>query len=221
MLYEEKVADILAHADDYHSRYYRDLIFNGPSLYFHQQALVKCPSDDLKPQPECIYAVLALWEMHRMGKGGPKMVDFEIFEESIASIIKEIEIASHIEVNHVSEEDWDALEHVFRGIKVMATGTSLVGNSKVMAHLLPNIVAPIDRRFTLSFLHSNTDIINDIDAEWNTMQSIIRHFFIPIAQDAEFRRKAHGRIKDEDRYPWDTSVLKVIDNLVIGAMMKA
>lgn len=30
------------------------------------------------------------------------------------------------------------------GYKIMASGTTIVGNLKVMAHMIPNIIAPID-----------------------------------------------------------------------------
>ena len=48
------------------------------------------------------------------------------------------------------------------------------------------------------------------------MREIIENFFIPIAKDSNFDSKANGWIKKQSEFPWDTSILKVIDNLVIG-----
>src|SRR5262249_33921692 len=105
---------------------------------------------------------------------------------------------------------------IFQGIKIMETNTSLVGNSKVMHHMIPNIVPPIDREYTLSYLRGNTNITNNLNHEWEIMKSLISDFFIPIAINRNFASKAQHWIAKQDRYPWDTSVFKVIDNLIIG-----
>jgi len=62
----------------------------------------------------------------------------------------------------------------------MASGTSLIGHSKVMAHLMPNIVPPIDREYTLNFLKGHSQIQNGLDGEWDLMRSIIEGLFIPL-----------------------------------------
>lgn len=99
----------------------------------------------------------------------------------------------------------------------MASGTSIVGNSKVMAHMIPNIVPPIDREYTLKYLKGNTNIRNGLDYEWKLMKGVISEIFIPVAKDTEFVKKANAWIDNQSEYPWDTSIFKVIDNLVIGA----
>jgi hypothetical protein len=49
------------------------------------------------------------------------------------------------------------------------------------------------------------------------MKEIISQFFIPVACDTTFYPKAEEWMKRNEDYPWDTSVLKVVDNLVIGS----
>jgi hypothetical protein len=99
---------------------------------------------------------------------------------------------------------------------VVATGTSLVGNSKVFAHLLPNLVPPVDREYTLTFLFGNKQITNDLQGEWGKLRQILQGFFHPIAEDPIFRAKADEWLTRRDRSRWDTSQLKILDNLVIG-----
>lgn len=41
--------------------------------------------------------------------------------------------------------------------------------------------------------------------------------FFPVASDATFYSKAEQWMKRNEAYPWDTSVLKVVDNFVIGS----
>lgn len=118
----------------------------------------------------------------------------------------------------VKDADWALLEGVFRAIKVMESNTTIVGNSKVMAHLFPNAIAPVDREYTLKFLFGTGNITNDLDKEWLLLRKIHEEFFYPIAQDTGFQKQAQKWIANQTKWPWDTSPLKAVDNLVIGAM---
>jgi hypothetical protein len=217
-LYQDNVAGILANAEKYHHAYYQAETFRGPSLYFHQRALQTRNSVGLVIHLEYVYATLASWGMHRMGNGGAKMRPFDAFCQSVEPLMEKIAEAQRFSPQNISPSEWAVLKEVFQGIKVMASGTSLVGNSKVMHHMMPNIVPPIDRNYTLRYLRGNTSISNDVDREWQIMKETISDFFIPVASDAEFASKARECVASQDKYPWDTSVLKVVDNLVIGSM---
>lgn len=214
--YQDKIEDILSNAERYHLAYYAAETFRGPSLYFHRRSLEARNSADFTHYLEYIYATLNSWGMHRMGKTGSKMQSFEIFQKSVEKIRGEIKTAESISYHSINNEDWKLLGKIFMNINVMASKTTIVGNSKVMAHLLPNIIPPIDREYTLKFLKGNTNIKNDIFYEWRLMQEIISDFFIPVAVDQNFNSLAQSWISNQSQYPWDTSVLKVIDNLVIG-----
>jgi len=213
--YSNQIKDIFKNAEKYHSAYYQAEKFRGPSLYFHRRSLEARKTEKFETFLEYIYAALASWGMHSI-RGGPKMQSFDIFLESVMTVKKLINEAANIDFMKVKSSDWFLLEKIFRNINVMETRISLVGNSKVMAHLLPNIVPPIDRTHTLKYLQGNTKINNNLDYEWKLMYEIIENFFIPIACDITFLKKANTWINSQSSFPWDTSVLKVIDNLVIG-----
>lgn len=213
--YSNQIKDIFKNAEKYHSAYYQAEKFRGPSLYFHRRSLEARKTEKFETFLEYIYATLASWGMHSI-RGGPKMQSFDIFLESVMTVKKLIDEAANIDFRKVKSSDWFLLEKIFRNINVMETSISLVGNSKVMAHLLPNIVPPIDRTHTLKYLQGNIEINNNLDYEWKLMYEIIENFFIPIACDISFLKKANTWINSQSSFPWDTSVLKVIDNLVIG-----
>jgi hypothetical protein len=213
-----KVAEVLRDADQYHERYYAVKTFGGPSLHFHHRALGLEGSVTPAVRCELIYGVLASWGMHRMGNGGSKMLPFKEFKMSVDATSAQVARARRINPAVMSKADWSVLESIFKSIRVMATGTSIVGNSKVMAHLVPNAVAPVDREYTLKFLFGTGNITNDLHKEWLLFRKIHEEFFYPIANDRKFRNKAEKWVSDQGKRPWDTSVLKVIDNLVIGAM---
>ena len=214
--YEEQVRDILANAEKYHQAYYEAETFRGPSLYFHHRALETRNRPDLA-HLEYVYATLSAWGMHRMGKGGSKMQPFDTFRQSIEPLIDSITKAQGFHFKEMTDQKWSVLKEIFQGINVMASGTSLVGNSKVMHHMLPNIVSPIDREYTLWYLRGNTNIKNELASEWLLMKGIILDFFIPVASNEGFLDKATKWMERKIQYPWDTSLLKVIDNLVIGS----
>ena len=215
--YDDKIRIILSNADNFHDAYYKAETFRGPSLYFHERALATRYDPTSLTHLEYVYATLASWGMHRMGRGGSKMRSFEVFSQSVQTLKGRVAEAQKFDFREMSEIKWAVLKEIFCGIKVMASGTSLVGNSKVMHHMLPNVIPPIDREYTLRFLRGNTTIRNDLEAEWLTMKEIISQFFIPVASDTTFYSKAEQWMKRNEDYPWDTSVLKVVDNLVIGS----
>jgi len=213
-----KVTQVLKNADRYHQQYYAVKTFGGPSLHFHRRALGLEGSVSSTARIELIYGVLASWGMHRMGKGGSKMLPFDEFWTSLQAATAKVTRARSIDPAVMSKDDWSVLESIFKTIRVMASKTSVVGNSKVMAHLVPNAVVPVDREYTLKFLFRNGNITNDLDKEWLLFRKIHEEFFYPIANDRTFRSMAARWMTDQDGWPWDTSILKVVDNLVIGAM---
>ena len=214
--YEEHVRDILTNAEKYHQAYYEAETFRGPSLYFHHRALETRDKPNVA-HLEYVYATLSAWGMHRMGKGGSKMQPFDTFCQSIEPLLDSITRAQSFHFKEMTDKNWSVLKKIFQGINVMASGTMLVGNSKVMHHILPNIVPPIDREYTLWYLRGNTNIKNEMDSEWRLMKGIILDFFIPVASNEGFLYKATKWIEKKAEFPWDTSILKVIDNLVIGS----
>lgn len=212
-----KAEDILQHAVEYHDAFYAADTFKGPSLYFHRRALEAASAESFSKYLEYIYAVLTSWGMHRMGSGGSKMQDFETFRVSVEPLRPNIAVARDFKPEEMTEREWSCLKEIFIGINVMASGTTIVGNSKVMHHLLPNIVPPIDREYTLWFLNGNGTIRNDLESEWVMMQEIISGFFIPVSQAEPFKALADNWMTQQERYPWDTSRMKIIDSLIIGA----
>ena len=215
--YEDKVIEIITNADKYHDAYYKAETFRGPSLYFHQRALATRHAPVSFTHLEYIYATLASWGMHRMGRGGSKMRGFEALSQSVQALNGRILEAQTFDFHDMTDIKWAILKEIFCRVKVMASGTSLVGNSKVMHHMLPNIIPPIDREYTLRILRGNTTIRNDLESEWLLMKEIISQFFIPVASDTTIYSKAEQWMKKREDYPWDTSVFKVVDNLVIGS----
>ena len=215
-MFDDQRNRLVAELDAAHAAYYRAEVFGGPSLYFHLTALRAADAEDFERFAEQVYAVLASWGMHRMGIGGPKMRNFEEFQQSLSTIWPRALTLRDKTFVELADSDWADLKSIFQAIRCMASGTSLVGNSKVMAHLLPNLVPPVDREYTLKFLYRHGQIVNDLESEWLKLQEILTGFFYPLAQSSIVRSKTNQWLQQQDQFKWDTSVLKIIDNLVIG-----
>jgi hypothetical protein len=195
--------------------------FTGPSVYFHQQA-IECvrSTDDYEKLLdnivflEYIYATLTAWGMHRMGPTGAKMVDFEVFKKSVHENKETIIQLSKYKLHELDEKELDGimnqLHHLFDGIKIMKSSIKLVGNSKVMHHLLPDLIPPIDRQYTLKFFYGGYHIPKNQEQEEALFFDTLKEFW-KICQVLE--------LKDNDfkgKGSFTTSIPKMIDNAIIG-----
>jgi len=102
----QRVEDILENAERYHEAYYKAEVFGGPSLYFHQRALETRRQPGSLEHIEYVYATLVSWGMHRMGKGGPKMCNFDIFRQSIEELRGPIAEAQEYDLHAMNNERW-------------------------------------------------------------------------------------------------------------------
>jgi hypothetical protein len=218
LMFETQRERLLESLDVAHAAYYRAETFGGPSLYFHLRALEAAKDADFGRFVENAYALLAAWGMHRMGRGGSKMREFEDFKASLKPLWPVVLRLQQAMPESLDEATWREIRELFCGILCMSTGTSLVGNSKVMAHALPNLVAPVDREYTLQFLFGNKNITNHLEREWEKLQMILRDFFHPILREESFKLKAREWQGQRAKFRWDTSPLKIADNLVIGLL---
>lgn len=215
-MFDEQKQCLLTNLESSHDKFYESAKFSGPSLHFHLKSLEASRSQSIDQFSEYAYAMLASWGMHRMGKRGSKMCEFKEFKNSLQLIWPmALDLQERLPNNLVST-DWTKLKEIFCTIRCMASGTSLVGNSKVMAHLLPNLIPPVDRRYTLNFLFNSNQINNNIENEWKKLREILSGFFYPVFQSQAMQIKSKEWLTPNNDFKWDTSPLKIIDNLLIG-----
>jgi hypothetical protein len=198
--------------------YHEDKIkFTGPSLYFHRKTI------DLKNQGvfdqnycESIYATVVSWGMHRMGPKGAKMRYFDVFSTSILSQKSDIAQINAKTIYDINESLWEKMFTIFCKIEIMDSDSILVGNSKVLAHLFPNIIAPIDREYTMNYIFGSKQIPKSKESQFDLFRSIHETFYYEILKNNSFRKNADAWVKNQEKYKWDTSLIKIIDNLVIA-----
>ncbi len=102
------------------------------------------------------------------------------------------------------------LTTLFANLKVMESKSKLVGVSKTLHHLLPNLVLPIDRRYTLTFFYEEK-FRNSVQIRGDEKEILLEIF-----KNSHFiSRKLLLSEKDLTDI-WDTSIPKLIDNAIIG-----
>jgi hypothetical protein len=211
-MFDDQKSRLLAALDEMHGSYSQAEESEWPSLYFHLSSLEAAHAKNFARFAECAYAMLVSW---RMNSNNAQMRRFDEFRSSLRLIWPRALQLQDKTPDTLNGFDWGSLKEVFWRIRCMESGTSLVGNSKVMAHLIPSLIPPVDRKYTLSFLFGSGDITNGLDGEWKILEQVLRNFFYPIAQSERFRAKASDWLSSSNPFRWDTSPLKVVDNLVM------
>ena len=220
-VWEERRRLLLGQMPQAHTEFRTSGVFGGPSLHFHLRALEAGEAGDFELFSEMLYALLVSWGMHRMGQPGPKMLPFEDFSASLALVRPSLEPLKVLAPSDLTDAHWEALGDVFLELRVMRTSPSLVATSKVLAHWLPRLVAPIDREYTLKFLPVRYRQKASRKDEAGIFRQLHQEFFHPILEDADFQDFDSACRHPSSAHPWDSSPLKLIDNLLIGTVRLA
>lgn len=191
----------------------------SPSLYLYKKIIEKhrkcndldglLDDDDFL---ELIYITLDAWNMNQRGA---KLIPFEELKKSVLkidnrSLLKDLYA---YKLNLLSENDLDIvvskIKQIFYTLKVATTKTKIVGISKALHFLLPDLIMPIDRRYTLNTFYGHNKYNQDISKEFKTFKEIFTRFY-EIAKELKLSEE------DIDNFNWNTSIPKLIDNALIG-----
>jgi hypothetical protein len=215
---EERVNDLIRNFSHYLWYFGDNIKFSGPSVYFHKKVIEKIRQMEGYDQLfddnfffEYIYATLAAWGMHRMGEETAKMADFHEFKESICESKEQILDLSGFKLQAIPDENLNTVKNklasLFSNLRIMESETKLIGNSKALHHLLPDLVPPMDRQHTLRFFYGNTNITR---GEEEIFLELFEKFRGIAMQLGDEKFKFEG---------FNTSLPKIIDNAIMGYVM--
>lgn len=160
--------------------------------------------------PAKLYETLEQWDMNRRGA---RMVPFDSFAESVRfwkrSLIRLNEYKLHDDIETEFSAIYEILEKVFCNLKVMESKRRIVGVSKVLHFLLPDLIMPIDSKYTMEAFYGYNKFSNIAKDEFRTFRDIFERTF-------EIASRLQLSPSDIDGVQWKTSVPKLIDNAVIG-----
>src|ERR1700683_4269616 len=139
-------------------------LFGGPSLYFHRKALdlrrrhssVRALLED-EAFFDAAYATLTAWGMHRMGPGNTKLRDIEEIKDSVRENAPALERLATLDISTVGEAEQEGVVTdvwaLVARLRVSVAEARIVANSKLLHHILPELVPPMDREYTFRFFY--------------------------------------------------------------------
>jgi hypothetical protein len=196
-------------------------LFTGPSLYFHNKTLARRQkyaviADVLRDEDffESLYATLTSWGMHRMGDTKAKLVDLSKMvssfreQESALNELASIRICDipAEKIPKIAAQIWSVLSRLSVGVGE----TRIVAGSKALHHLLPDLVPPIDRQYTIRFFYHHKTLCRGDESTFTEIYPHFHHIAVACKDKIETRmgRSMH------------TSITKVLDNAIVGYGLK-
>jgi len=160
-----------------------------------------------------LYATLTAWGLHRPGTSAAKLNDLDVIKQSFHKQHSTIKDLQDIKLCEVHENDifgvTSKVWNVLGALNVSASKSNLVANSKALHHLLPDLVPPIDREYTLTFYFNHKNMYRP---EEEIFSDIYPHFHRIAMECRDNIRKHLGS-------GMNTSETKIIDNAIVGFVL--
>jgi hypothetical protein len=198
-------------------------LFSGPSVYFHNRTLALLTAYGSAEKAifatdymEYLYATLTAWGMHRMGRNNAKLVDFDVFRSSITNLHVQIRGLQNLKLTDLTTSDItdtkNQIWYLIQNLEIGRGAVKIVAGSKALHHILPGLIPPIDREYTLQFFYRNKNINRSEELYFAEIFPLFHQ--IALSKQTEIHRRliSGGEM--------DTSLTKVIDNAIIGYVWK-
>lgn len=196
-------------------------LFTGPSVYFHLKTLERLRGHSSATEAladeqfvESIYATLAAWGMHRMGPRGARMVPFADFKAGLQQQAPRIHDLETLHLTNLATADVERIGssvwEIIDGLRVGVGETRIVAGAKTLHHVLPELVPPIDRQYTIRFFYQHTNLNRGDECAF-------KEVFPQFHKIGVARRR---EIESFVGVGLNTSATKVIDNAIVGYGLK-
>jgi hypothetical protein len=157
-----------------------------------------------------IHRTLEAWNMNQRAA---KLSGLEELEKTITqnrtALLKLYKHKLHELTEKTVDEIIPALELVFTGLRVMKSKRRIVGVSKTLHFLLPDLIIPIDSSYTMPAFFNHNKFSTDPEIE-------TRDFIHIFKNTLRIVKQLNLTLADVSGKGWNTSVPKLIDNAIIG-----
>ena len=163
---------------------------------------------------EDVYSTLVSWGMNWRNA---KLKDLESFKKIVLGSLDLLMVLKKYELEELNDgilsEIQDTILKLFNNMNVMESKAKIVGVSKTLAHLLPDLIPPMDRENINFFFYGNKNIPIDPEQEKKRFWDIFMKFYL-IRNETKITKK-NNIFKD-----FNTSIPKMIDNAIWGYVDK-
>lgn len=157
-----------------------------------------------------IYETLKLWNMNQQRA---VLETYETIKKSILDCQEYLVELYGTQLNKITSRELanlkDTLFLLFRDLKIMKSMRRIVGVSKTMHFLLPDLIMPVDGKYKMRALFGYNKLSKTATAEFDDMFYILNRFH-------DIAGKYALSSSDCSLNGWNTSVPKLIDNAIIG-----
>jgi hypothetical protein len=165
-------------------------------------------SDDFN---NTIWETLKAWNMDQRGA---ELTTLSKLRTSILSNRGKLVALSKYKLNSLTDADTNSivlpmLRSLFLGLHVMESKRRIVGVSKTLHFLLPDLVMPIDGTYTLPYFYGYNRYDSTPEGECTTFENIFK-------ETLKITEQLHLTPIDASGRGWNTAIPKLIDNAIIG-----
>ena len=159
-----------------------------------------------------LYSTLEAWGMNwgDDSNNGPMMQKYDTFARSIRKYKDDIVALEQVGLDQINADNTEELWQIIKGMRLSQKRAQIVTGAKALHHLLPQLLPPIDRKYTRPFFHYSHD---DFMYTRNHKGAFMRMLWY-FAQIAKNPKVDLGRYVEREK--WETSESKLIDNAIIG-----
>ena len=157
-----------------------------------------------------LYSTLDAWGMNWGDDNtGPKMQEYDKFAASVRKYKGGIAPLERVGLAQIDADIAGKLWRIIGGMQLSQRQSQMVTGAKALHHLLPQLLPPIDRKYTRPFF-----LYDGRQFQYNQEEAfaLMLSYFARIAQRVDL-----GRYVGTAR--WATSESKLIDNAIIGYCM--
>jgi hypothetical protein len=206
---------------------YKD--FGGPSVYFHIKAINEQRRKFLSDRHiELIYATLTSWGLHRMGRTMTKLVEYSKFKDSILSQKDKFKKLKNLKIEKCNFDEYvklfNEINDIYKNLKVSKSKSTVVGHSKTLSHILPDLIPPIDRQYTIRFFEYNKSDFFIRDKNYRQIYlpedkerqfALFKEYACKVKMLFDMCYKENKRLFKLKKDTFNTSFPKIMDNLII------
>jgi len=158
---------------------------------------------------ELVYVTLSAWNMNSRGA---KLSDFEIFENCLLDnenikLLDSLKGKTNLIIN---EDIINTLKKLFYKLTLVDNDKPpLVTFSKAMHFFFPELVVPIDRKYSCNYFYNSITISKNIDDQWEMFIEIQKEFY-------DFIKNNNNMLIKYLDNRWNLCTTKIMDNMIIG-----